>query len=78
MKKEKKILKKKDKRSWFGKKKSQDKQEKDERLKELRDDKDVHKIDWDLEKEKDVRLQELENERNKKEIKFLIKKRLVK
>jgi len=43
-------------RSWFGKIESQDIQEKDERLKELKDEKDMHKIDRDLEWKKDVRL----------------------
>ncbi len=64
-----------DKRSWFGRKEGQDRHEKDESLKELKDEKDMHKIDWDLEKEKDARLQELEDERKKREIRILIKKK---
>ncbi len=42
--------------SWFGKKDNQDRQGKVERIKELKDKKDTHKIDRDLERKKDVRL----------------------
>lgn len=43
-------------RSWFGKRVIQDRQGKDKRIKELKDEKDTHKIDRDLERKKDVRL----------------------
>jgi hypothetical protein len=43
-------------RSWFGKRDNQDRQGKNKRIKELKDEKDMHKIDWDLERKKDMRL----------------------